>query len=167
MHLFNTQTNVGNKHLQQNIFTAHRLPCRSFNCVNFEINLNAQRRLIKRFQLFNRYLGNVVVKNCKSTFFLKAFTVKIAFGTFTCNKRKICTLTLQTKSCNITSLPMKKATAIAVFSRLLPSAKPTNACCRNIVEKCCVAALQRTFSTGTPLFFGKCLLHFKIFQRRN
>lgn len=115
MHLFNTQTNVGNKHLQQNIFTAHRLPCRSFNCVNFEINLNAQRRLIKRFQLFNRYLGNVVVKNCKSTFFLKAFTVKIAFGTFTCNKRKICTLTLQTKSCNITSLPMKKATAIAVF----------------------------------------------------
>lgn len=115
MHLFNTQTNVGNKHLQQNIFTAHRLPCRSFNCVNFEINLNAQRRLIKRFQLFNRYLGNVVVKNCKSTFFLKAFTVKIAFGTFTCNKRKICTLTLQTKSCNITSLPMKKAKAIAVF----------------------------------------------------
>ena len=115
MHLFNTQTNVGNKHLQQNIFTAHRLPCRSFNCVNFEINLNAQRRLIKRFQLYNRYLGNVVVKNCKSTFFLKAFTVKIAFGTFTCNKRKICTLTLQTKSCNITSLPMKKQRLLLFF----------------------------------------------------
>src|SRR5699024_2663307 len=55
-------------------------------------------------------------KKLQKHFSHKAFTVKIAFGTFTCYKWKICTLTLQTISCNITSLPMKKSNGYCCFS---------------------------------------------------